>query len=181
MAGVETEEVILPDGSKEERKTTLCCQAVCFVSIDGVADVLDVMNTDLPTDMETEVRKDCIDFALVRYFSPHPSACERDTDLRPICPGPLRLNHCLWKFSESSRCRLSMCNRDGTPNRSFVQQGHMFGYTQEERLQVFQAEKRAYFGLLSPNSVQRLVHMTPEFLDDTMSLSDTWIETVALM
>ena len=44
-----------------------------------------------------------------------------------------------------------MCNRDGTPNRSFVEQGHMFGYTQEERLQVFQAEKRAYFGLLSPN------------------------------
>ena len=68
MAGVEKEEVILPDGSKEERKTTLCCQAVCFVSIDGVADVLDVMNADLPKEMETEVRKDRIDFFLVVYF-----------------------------------------------------------------------------------------------------------------
>ena len=74
-----------------------------------------------------------------------------------------------------------MCNRDGTPNRSFVEQGHMFGNTQGERQQVFESEKRAYFGLLSPKSVERTVHMTPEFVDDTLSLSDTWIETVALM
>ena len=181
MSGEELVDVILPDGSMEQRPTTLCCQAVCFISIAGVTDVLHNVNADLPEDMVTEVQDDRIDFALVRYFSPHPSAYERDTDLRPICPGPLRLNHCLWKFSESSRCRRSMCNRGGTPNRSFVEQGHMFGNTQGERQQVFESEKRAYFGLLSPNSVERLVHMTPEFRDDTMSLSDTWIETVTLM
>ena len=84
MSGVESAEVILPDGSKEQRQTTLCCQAVCFVSIGGITDVLNIMNADLPEDMVTEVQDDCIDFALVRYFSPHPSAYERDTDLRPI-------------------------------------------------------------------------------------------------
>ena len=181
MAGAELADVILPDGSKEQRQTTLCCQAVCFVSIAGIAGVLNTMNADLAEDMVTEVQDDCIDFALVRYFSPHPSAYERDTGLRPICPGPLRLNHCLWKFSESPRFRRSMCNRDGTPSRSFVEQGHIFGDTQTERDEIFEKEKCAYFGLLSPKSVERTVHMTPEFVDDTMLLSDTWLETVTLM
>lgn len=181
MDGEELADVILPDGSKEERSTTLCCQAICFVSIAGVVDVLDTMNATLPEDMADEVQEDCIDFVLVRYFSPHPSAYERDTDLRPICPGPLRLNHCLWKFSKSNQFRRSMCNADGTPNRYFAEQGHIFGTTETQRSKTFAEEKCAYFGLLSPRNVERTVHMTPEFVDDTMSLSDTWIETVTLM
>ena len=181
MSGEELVDVILPDGSMEQRPTTLCCQAVCFISIAGVTDVLHNVNADLPEDMVTEVQDDRIDFALVRYFSPHPSAYERDTDLRPICPGPLRLNHCLWKFSKSTRFRRSMCNQDGTPNRAFVQQGHIFGDTQTQRRKVFEDEKFAYFGLLSPKSIEQTVNMSPQFVGSTMSLSDTWIETVSLM
>ena len=142
---------------------------------------MNTMNADLPDDMLSEVRDDCIHLVLVRYFSPHPLAYERDTDLRPICPGPLGLNHCLWKFAKTTHFRRSMCNRDGTPSRSFVQQGHIFGNTPAEQHEAFEEEKHAYYGLLSPTSVERTVHMTPEFVDDTISLSATWIETVSLM
>ena len=131
--------------------------------------------------MVTHVKNDNIDFVLVRYFSPHLSAYERDTELRPICPGPLRLNHCLWKFSKSARFRRSMCKRDGTPSRYFEEQGHVFGSTSAQRHRCFEEEKFAYYGLLAPKHIQRTVHMTPEFVDDTMSLSDTWIETVVLI
>ena len=119
----------LPDGSIEQRPAALCCQAVCFISIVGVTDVLHNINADLPENMVTNIQGDCIDFDLVCCFSPHPSSYDRDTDFRPICPGSLRLNHCLWKFSKSARFRRSICNQDGTPNRYFVEQGHIWKYT----------------------------------------------------
>ena len=181
MCGYENVCVTLPDGTQEQRRTTLCCQAVCFISIRGVAAVLDLLNTVLPENMLSEVKNDGIIFILVRYFSPHPSACERDSDWRPICPGPFRLNHCLWKYAKSARFRKSMCKPDSTPNTNFLQQGHMFGNTDEKRLQRFEDEKYAYFGLMSPNSIVRKVHMTQEFQDDSLSMSDTWIETVTLL
>lgn len=181
MSGHEDVHVTLPDGTREKRRTTLCCQAVCFISIRGVADVLRLLNTALPENMLSEVKDDGIIFILVRYFSPHPLACERDSDWRPICPGPLRLNHCLWKYAKSARFRKSMCKPDSNPNTNFLQQGHIFGYTNEKRLECFENEKFAYFGLLSPNSVVRRVPMTQEFQTDSLSMSDTWIETVTLL
>ena len=181
MRGYENADVILPDGSHAKRRTTLYCQTVCFVSISGVVTVLRELNTTLPQDMDGDLHDDCIIFILVRYFSPHPLAFERDTEYRPICPGPLRLNHCLWKFAKTSRCRGSMCNVNGTQNQDFIRQKHIFGATTYTREKCFEDEKFAYYNILSPRSIKRKVNMTQEYDGYTLGYSDNWIETVTLM
>lgn len=181
ITGSEDVDVTLPDGSREKRRTSLCCQTVCFFTITGVQQLLITLNRPLPEEMRDDVVDDGITFMLLRYFSPHPLAHERDTEYRPVCPGPLRLNHCLWKFAKSARCRLAMCNADGTPNANFLQQGHLFGNTQTQRDTRFENEKFAYFGVLTTRCIKRTVNMTQEFSGSGMDFSDTWIETVTLI
>ena len=180
-------DVTLPNGSTEKRRTSLCCEAVCFFSIKGVTAVLNSINHVLPRHLQGDLKgdihqdDDSITFILARYFSPHPSAYERDAQYRPVCPGPLRLNHCLWKYAESARYRRSMCHPDGSPNVDFVRQGHLFGDTATQRRKSFDNDKRAYFNVIVPRSIQRRVHMTREFIGNTLELSDTWLETVTLI
>ena len=181
MRGYEHVDVQLPDGSIENRKTALCCQAVCFFSITGVNAFLDQCNITLPPHMLTDLVEDRMIFVLARWFSPHPSAFERDASCLPICPGPLRLNQCLWKFAKSRRYRKCMCNDNGTQNRNFEDQNHIFGHTAQQRIKRFKNEKKAYYDILSPNAIKKSAHMTPEFIGNTLDISDTWIQTVTLI
>ena len=72
MTGHEDVQVTLPDGARATRRTALCCQAVCFFSIQGVDSVLKVLQKVLPKELENDLHDDSITFILVRYFTPHP-------------------------------------------------------------------------------------------------------------
>ena len=182
MTGHEDVDVTLPDGSRTKRRTALCCQSVCFFTITGVQVLLQSLHKRLPEHLILDLQNDTLTFILLRYFTPHPSAFERDTQYRPVCPGPLRLNHCLWTFSKSTRYRLSMCNEDGTMNDSFERQRHVFGVTEQQQRKCFEDEKKAYFGVLTPRSIKRECNMTPEFCgDNKIEFSGVWIETVTLI
>lgn len=118
---------------------------------------------------------------LGRWFSPHPSAFERDYEHRPVCPGPLHVNHCLWEFARTHRARRSICTQDGLPNINFNNQKHIFGDTAQQQRVRFQNEMYAYYDVLSPHSIQNKICMTPEFRDDTIEPSHVWIQTVTLI
>ena len=57
----------------------------------------------------------------------------------------------------------------------------MFGDTNHKRMQCFEDEKQAYYDVLSPLAIQGRVHMTREYIEATMTRSQTWIETVTLI
>ena len=182
LTGYEDVFVTLPDGAREERRTALCAQAVCFFSIQGVNFVMESLDKVLPQELEDDLQNDSLDFILLRYFTPHPLAFERDTEYRPLCPGPLRRNHCLWQFAKTSRCRKTMCGDDGEMNNHFKEQRHVFGSNEQQQQKCFENEKNAYFGVLSPKAIKRRCNMTQEFCDNTkLAFSDTWIETVTLI
>ena len=78
---------------------------------------------------------DALTFALVRWFTAHPSAVDRDSLCRPVCPGPLKFNHCLWTFATSDRPRRMMVNEAGAPSKDFLDCAHVFGRTARQQQQ----------------------------------------------
>ena len=181
MAGRERVACRMLNGNLDTLPTALCCQVVCFFSISGISNFVGECNVDVPDHLLDDLKDDSMSLMLVRWFSPHPTAFERDELCRPICPGPFRENHCLWQFAKTTHYRLSICNADGTPNQNFRNQEHMFGDTNHKRMQCFEDEKQAYYDVLSPLAIQGRVHMTREYIEATMTRSQTWIETVTLI
>jgi hypothetical protein len=182
MRGCEYVNVTLPDGTRDRKQTALCCQAVCFLRMDGIANLLRLCDEmDLPAYLQPDLQNDSLILMLVRWFAPHPMAVERDEQYRPVCPGPLRLNHCLWQYAKATSYRRSLCNADGTPNRNFRDQPHVFGGTEQKRMKCFQDEKKAYYDVLSPQAIQGTAHMTREFSTSSMDISDSWLQTVTLI
>ena len=68
----------------------LCCETVCFIHVSN----MDSLDAALRSD---------VDLVLVRWLEPHPSTFERDVQGFPLCPGPLHINNCLWKYSRTPR------------------------------------------------------------------------------
>lgn len=123
---------------------------------------------------------DSVTFILGRYFSPHPSAIKRDSHARPVCPGPLALNHCLWTYAVSANSRQMLVQYNGTPTRYFEQQRFIFGVTEHQQNLRFQDEKNAYFCIHPASDIEKRVCMSREYLENTLDHSDTWLETVAI-
>ena len=117
---------------------------------------------------------------LVRWFEAHPDAWERDSMCRPLCPGPLRHNHCLWRYAVTQRPRRIMTSRDGTPSQVFRSQQDIFGSDPRTINLRWGDEQHAYYGLVSPSSVLSTVSMSREYDGNSMSHSDTWLETVTI-
>ena len=69
---------------------------------------------------------DKLTLVLVRWFTAHPDAWDRDMLCRPICVGPLRYNHCLWRYSETHTPRRVMTNPlDGSQSTTFREHCHV--------------------------------------------------------
>ena len=154
-----------------ERETAFCCETICFVQIDNVRRLqLD----DFPSDR--------LDLVLVRWFSPHHTAWERDTQRLPLCAGPLSINNCLWTYSRTARPRRAFVNRAGQPSRSFNAYKHLFGKNADERAELWNREKHAYYGFVSPDSIIEKVNMSPTFQNGS-ALPDygRWLETVTMI
>ena len=106
-------------------------------------------------------------FMLVRWFEAHPDAWERDNMCRPLCPGPLRHNHCLWRYAVTPRPRRIMTSQDGVPSQVFRSQQDIFGSDDRTINLRWSEEQHAYYGLVSPSSVLSNISMSREYDGDS--------------
>ena len=124
---------------------------------------------------------DSLTFVLGRWFEPHPDSMYRDNLHRPVCPGPLHINHCLWQYAVSPNSRRSLCDLDGSATQSFVNQSFLFGKTRVQQELRRQKELNAYFCLLTPSNIVERAHMTSLFLPGTAEPNSEWLQTVTLI
>ena len=138
----------LHDGRRVERWDALCAEGTCFLRVSGLSTLsppaLDPVLTPYRKEFRNACHHDSITFFLVRWFEPHPDSQERDDLNRPICPGPLNINHCLWTYVKAP-----------TRRQSLPRSAESWTSTQ----------KRAYYGLIFPHNILNKVNMTPCFRD----------------
>ena len=163
-------------------KTTnaLCCETVAFCTLAGLSRI----PFQLPSLVSEAIDEDTdeLTFVIVRWFVPHPQSTTRDDLHRPICPGPLHINHCLWRYSRTPVKRQSLCKPNGTPSEIYKEQKHMFGATEAERTQRWTLDQRAYFDIITPDRILNTVNMCPTFIEDTTSVDyGTWLQTVTMI
>ena len=123
---------------------------------------------------------DSMTFILIRWFTAHPQAWERDNLCRPCCPGALRYNHCLWKYAKTPQPRRVMTNTDGSQSECFKRANFIFGHTERARTDRWQDEQYAYYGLITPTTVLSTVNMSQEYDSCGMSHTGDWLETVTV-
>jgi len=187
VAGTEPSSLIItsPDGTRQHTRNSLRVECICFVSIRGILDIMARNNLRVPRDVSVAMISnkwhDEIIFILGRWFTPHPATGVRDSEYNPICPDPLNLNHCLWRYARTDQYRKIMCNRDGTQNNNCTSQLHIFGRNACQQQRCFEQERKAYFCLLTPANIVRKVHMTPEYKENSLESGDTWLETLTIV
>ena len=183
MAGKTSDAVILSiEGTETVNTSTrnaLCCEAVMFLTASnlGLADFC------IPASVLEDIDDNgSLTFVIGRWFTPHETVFERDSCHRPICPGPLHINHCLWRYASVGRDRPALVTPAGLPRASFTRQYKFFGRTVQEAKATLEREKRAYFCLLSSRNVKGVVNMCPVFFPDTSTPDpSTWLQTVTVL
>ena len=155
-----------------EEGNSLCCETICFVQVDNVL-TLPRQHNDVP---------DRRILVLVRWFSPHADSWERDSLRRPLCPGPLSINNCLWTYSRTPRPRRALVDQDGQPTPVFREYARTAcGLNNDDVLDLHNREKHAYYGFITPNNIASRVNMAPTFQhgSDVPDYS-RWLETVTM-
>ena len=159
--GVVKKKYRLADGRRVERLNSLCAEATCFLTVSNLSELIipaqDPVNAPEMTEFRESVHNDSITFFLVRWFEPHHDSHERDHLNRPICPGPLHINHCLWTYAKTPSARLSVPRH----------------WTLDQRY--------AYYGLIFPNNVLTKVNITPCYLGGSVNTGIDWLESVTLI
>ena len=148
----------------------LCCEIVCFIQIHNLRAVL---GRELSTT-----------YVIVRWLEPHPDAWERDVCSRPVCPGPLHINNCLWRYALTDSPRnalVTVVNRVQEPSAVFLSQRNIFGSTPTQQDQCRTREASAYYGLVTPESIVKIENMCPLFQRDTAYQNDMmWLQSVVV-
>ena len=160
------------------QRNALCCEAVAFVCVSNF------LNSDirLPTDVRSEIHQGELYLILGRYFAPCPIAVVRDRRNRPVCPGPLWINHCLWRYARANSNRSALVTASGAPTTHYQRQSHLFGNTPEERTAELNRSIRAYHTLLFPSNILYRANMSPCFVPGTSQLDhDTWLQTCTVL
>ena len=151
---------------------SFCCETICFVQVDNVK-TLPRQRPDAP---------DRRVLVLVRWFSPHADSWERDSLRRPLCPGPLSINNCL---SQTPTPRSVLCNQGGghAPSQGFREHARTaFGINNDDvLLDLWNREKHAYYGFITPDNIASRVNMAPTFQSGS-AVPDysCWLETVTM-
>ena len=148
----------------------LCCEAVCFLTINNIKSVIPDSDDDLQY------------YALIRWLQPHPDSWERDALKRPVCPGPLHINNCLWEYSKTAVPRRAMIDpRTRRPTTSFQRHKLFFGSTRAEQSKRRLQEQSAYYALVITDSIVNTMNMCPLFESNTSTFDHrNWLQTVTL-
>ena len=149
----------------------LCGESICFVSIDNVKSI------------SPQYAEDSHTYVLIRWLQPHSDSWERDSLGRPVCPGPLLVNNCLWEYSKipvPRRAMVSLRNAS-RPSASFLRHKHLFGATTEEQNSLRTQEQNAYYALVRTDTIENTMNMCPLFVKNS-SIFDcqNWLQTVTL-
>ena len=154
----------------------LCCEAVAFVAVENIS------RLTLPDHLLEQVTHDSLTFVIGRWFEPHKDAVTRDSESRPICPGPLFINHCLWKYAVAERDRRAIVTRTGARTAAVQSQLRAFGPTTKSQNACLESERRAYYGLVLPANIVSTCNMCPVFVPGTSEPDNTtWLESVTLI
>ena len=178
VRGTEQVPVRLPNRTIVHKSTAMCFETVCFITISGwstiyLGDFFLPLELDLILKSESSPN-DTLTFVLGRWLSPHPDAWDRDSMHRPVCTGPLKINHCLWTYAKTC------CPRQMLADKYFNTQKHIFGKTEYQQIQTRNRENKAYYCLVLPSYIYEKIHATREYgVDGT--LSDTWIQSVHII
>jgi len=157
----------------------LCMEAIVFITLGDMSRL-----ERLPVSVSNEIDRDTDTLTLVlgRWFEPHHKSISRDDRHRPICPGTLHINHCLWRYALTSTPRRSLCSRNGTPADTFTRQAGRLGLTQIQMLSHVETDRNAYFDILTPNQILSTVNVCPEFKSDSVSFDyGTWLQSVIMI
>ena len=121
-----------------------------------------------------------ITLVLVRWFSPHPDAMARDSLFRPVCPGPLGVNHCKWIRAVTTRPR--RCINDA---RSWSRAQKVLGIRPTD-LEVTRADlTHARYEFQQVEGIEQYVSMNPYQTWDPAARAwaphvDAFLETVVI-
>ena len=146
----------------------LCCETICFVEITNARSVGHSV--------------DSITIVVVRWLEPHPDAWDRDAENRPVCPGPLRVNNCLWRYAKTARDRRVLVTAAGDSyGESYLLHQTMFGDTRNDQHIRWSHEKNAYYALVQPDNIINTMNMCNTFVGNTSEpVYDTWLQSVSL-
>ena len=137
----------------------LCCEVVCFIRLGKIVGLTPKQDT----------------YVLVRWLEPHPDAWERDEERRPVCPGPLHINNCLWRYARTG------VPREVLSDLRFSNVRQYFGDDILEQNRCRDRELYAYYGLVTPQSIMKIENMCPLFKKDTASLdTQSWLQSVVM-
>lgn len=157
-----------------EEGDSFCCETICFVQVDNVK-TLPRQHNDTP---------DRRVLVLVRWFSPHADSWERDSLRRPLCPGPLSINNCLWTYSRTPTPRRALVNQGGgQPSQGFREHAlRACGINNDDvLLDLWNREKHAYYGFITPDNIASRVNMAPTFQrGSAVPDYNRWLETVTM-
>ena len=151
----------------EESNTCLSTELLVFVVLSGFVENSNDGFVLSPSCRNTVTNPYSVEFALVRWLSPHPNTFIRDSKLRPICTPPLDINHALWTYAQRP------ANRDLKTNHTMFYNGN----NQEEQALSLQSESRAFFDLIQPDSFVGFINCTPI---NTSTETGTLLETITL-
>ena len=177
---VQTEQVEVNDGTSLVQKVTAqCCRLVSFWTVSGLCR----LSLRLPNEFRQRTHDggDRIHLMLVRYFEAHPRAVERDSKHRPICPGPLYINNCLWRYAKTLSPRHILVNRVGSPSLAYLNQTHIFGQTPAEQHSNYVRECRAYYSFIYPDHVLSRSNITELFRGNSCTTCGDFIETATII
>ena len=158
----------------------LCMETVVFVTLGDMYRLPFALPSRVTEEIDADT--DTLTLILGRWFEPHRHAISRDNLHRPICPGALRINHCLWRYAVTSTLRRSLCSRIGTPAPSFTRQAARLGLTGVDMLSHVEEDACAYFGLFTQNQLLSVVNMCPEFKTGSVEFEHgTWLQSVTMI
>ena len=183
LSGSRRRDLLLIKGMEQVRglNTAFCCEAVSFVQIDGFRTLRQNGGPRLPAHLREELLNDnTMQFVIGRWLTSHSTSLRRDCLHRPVCPGPLQHNHCLWTYSQTTRPRKTMVSITGGPSAAFNLCRYMFGSDQGSCKRRWEEERRAYYALIQTTSIMSTMNAYREYvpLSDTLEQSSVWLETV---
>jgi len=184
LKGVEKKIYRQPDGGCVEINNALCAESVCFLTVSNLSVLpLPAFATPLPAtpnpkdvELRSNIVNDSVTYCLVRWFEPH-DTFQRDSDHRPMCQGPLHINHCLWRYADTERPRQVV-----EDTQAVLRQKYIFGPTQRDRDDFISHIKHAYYGLIYPNNIIDIANMTPTFHPDSVKPNkNVWLQSVTII
>ena len=130
--------------------TSRLVRVICGVSVEKLNKCAGLTLSDDIFETTENENAGKVHFLLVRYADRHPlSRGRRGPKHRPICPGLLQDTHCAWEWAQ----RQPAFRRGCLQGRSWDENKHFFGNTEESQLIRKENEMRAWYDLIQVSDI----------------------------